>query len=306
MPPEPSDHSSRDPKRPLYWHRVSISRVFCTIALALGVLEGCSDFSEETEGTPPRDSARIASGEFKKGVDRAKNWEILEPLLAVRVQSVPRTKAALTSFFEDWLGPSEPAALDRCKHLAQWALAPQPIDHDVFCYLLEDKDGFKNFLVVDFRSPEQLRVDVATVLEAPSSRELPPTEAESAIAKQVGAVEVNVSGAADDGGPKPGWSIWFKSSEATPEHMRQACRLPKLVAVLLTGKGVTNEWLMPLKGHPYVASIHLFETSVTDEGLAQLGSLSTLKFVLLQDCPVTDQGIAALNAALPRCRVERK
>jgi hypothetical protein len=235
-----------------------------------------------------------------------KNWETLEPLLGPSLRSVPRNKATLAAFFEDWLGPSEPAALDRCKDLVEGPLKPRRVDGDVFCYLLKDQDGFKDILVVDFRSPEKLRVNVATMLEAPPSKEPPPSEAESAIAKQVGAVEVNVSGAAEGGGPKPGWSIWFKDSEAGPEQMRKACQLPKLVAVLLTGKGVTNEWLAPLIGHPYVASVHIFETSVTDEGLAQLGTLKSLKFVLLKDCPVTDKGIAALKAALPGCRVQKQ
>jgi len=285
---------------------VPIYRVFWMIAMGVAILEGCSDLSEETDGTHPPDPARIASGAFKKGVDRARNWEALESPLAARVQSIPRSKAALASFFEDWLGPSEPAALERCKHLAQLALAPQPIDHDVFCYLLEDKDGFRDYLVVDFRNPERLRVNVATVVDAPERKDTPLPPAELAIAKQVGAVEINLSGAADDGGPKPGWSIWFKDAETTPEDMKKACRISQLLAVLLTGKGVTDEWLAPLRNHPYVGSVRLFSTSVTDDGLAHLRSLKSLKFLMLKDCPVTDQGIAALKLALPRCRVERQ
>jgi hypothetical protein len=283
-----------------------VSCILLAIVLGVGTLEGCSVTSETEAVLSVRDPDRIASDTFKKaGPGRAKSWENLEPFLAARLRSIPRTKAVLSAFFEDWLGPSEPAALQRCKHLVEGPLTPQRLDADVFCYLLENKEGFKDYLVVDFRSPEKLTVSVATVLDAPASKDTTIPAAELEIAKQVGAVEVNVSGAADDGGPKPGWSIWFKDSEATPEDMRKARQISKLVAILLTGKGVTDEWLAPLKGHPYVTSVRLFSTSVTDEGLAHLRSLSSLKLLMLKDCPVTDRGIAALKAALPHCRVEK-
>lgn len=130
-------------------------------------------------------------------------------------------------------------------------------------------------------------------------------EGDVALAGKVAAVEVQIPGAWDRKGPKPGWSIWLKDTSATRADLKEACRMTRLVAILLEGRGVTDDWLEGVKGHPYLASVHLSSTSVTDRGLAQLATLPALRLVLLKDSAVTPQGIAALKAALPRSEVDR-
>jgi len=147
---------------------------------------------------------------------------------------------------------------------------------------------------------------VAFVYHRRAQREAEPIEPwERAIAAEVGAVEAQIPGAWDRKGPKPGWSIWLQDTEATSQDLKKACGMTRLVAVLLTGKGVTDDWLAAMSGHPYVASVRLFETSVTDQGLARLKTLPALRFVTLKDTVVTPQGMAALKAALPRCDVDQ-
>ena len=89
-------------------------------------------------------------------------WEQLKPLLVTRLASVPKTKSTLAVFFESWLGPSDPTALKECEELVLSPTPDQPIRGDVFAYRLKDEEGFKYFLIVDFRIPDRPGLNVAT------------------------------------------------------------------------------------------------------------------------------------------------
>jgi hypothetical protein len=128
------------------------------------------------------------------------------------------------------------------------------------------------------------------------------TESDRRLAKKFEAMEVQIPGAWDLERPKPGWSIWLKDSSATPADVKEVCQMSMLVAVLLEGPGVTDDWLESMKGHRYIASVRLFSTSVTDRGLAHLATLPALRFVLLTEGAVTARGISSLRVGASEVR----
>ncbi len=215
----------------------------------------------------------------------------------------------MAAVIKEWLGPPEPDAMTACKHLVVWAGAPQPIDGDVFAYLLEKDDELLRYLVVDFRNPENPDIREAAVLPSPSGRDSPHdriSEAEKSLAKEVGAFTINLGGGSDDGRAKTGFRLWLQDGQGSEEVLRKARHLTTLVCVDLEGLQVTDAWLAHLEGHPYIGSMTLRSTSITDRGLRYLSKSTGLKWLTLAGCGVTPEAVRALRTALPNCEIEVK
>src|SRR5436190_21550042 len=114
------------------------------LVAAVPLLAACSG------GAEPSPSERFKKG----GAGRAEAWEELRPRFLEALSSIPKTKAEIAGVTEKFLGKSEPAAVTACQMLVVWAGSPQPMDEDVFAYLLSrDEDGFRRYIVADFRDP---------------------------------------------------------------------------------------------------------------------------------------------------------
>jgi hypothetical protein len=239
---------------------------------------------------------------FKKSHDgnRTGAWAELQPMLGAQLRSVPRDRAALAAFFQEWLGPSEPQALERCKDLS--LPGSQGIAGSVFAYQLRDEDGIKEDLVIDFRDPQAVRMRTTVQSEPPPQKTRHGQANEKAIAAAVAATEINPGGGSQDGSAKSGYSVQIRPG-ATEDRMRKAAQLTTLVSLSITGTQATDAWLGYLKGHSYLASLDLTSTSVTDQGLLSLSECTGLKWVTIRNCNVTVQGVKALQTALPKCEI---
>jgi hypothetical protein len=251
------------------------------------------------------------SERFKQGgAGRLAAWNELQPKFNEVLASASKTKAGLASTVEQWLGKPEPAAMKACENLVVWAGSPQPIDGDVAVYLLsQDADGFKRYLVVDFRDPAHPGFSEASMTGPPSKPNDPHdriSDVERATAKEIDAIEINLGGGSEDGSYKSGYRLWIQNGQGSLEVFRKAATLSTLVCVDLEGKQVTDAWLAPLAGHPYITSMTLRSTSVTDAGLPHLCGLHALKWLTLEKSGVTESEIRMLRTALPKCKITIK
>jgi hypothetical protein len=257
---------------------------------------------------PSSESERNSVESFKKlaGKDRMEPWEILQPLLTNRLASTSKSKQELATFFEMWLGPPETNALKAVETTVVWSQAPQRINGDVFAYSLKTTNDENYFLVVDFRVPEKIAIGVLSEFSPVPKRdkhdEIP--QAEKHLAKELGAVGINLGAGSEDGSAKSGFMLSLDSSQSPETKIQQARKLSTLVSLRLTGRRVTDSWLSHLEGHEYLASLDIVSTSVTDQGLKYLFRAKALKWLTITDTPVTENGVRALEAALPKCKVE--
>ena len=275
---------------------MSMTRVGLLAAAAL-LAQACS----RADDTPP-------TVRFKKGGEgREKAWGQLQAEFSKALENVPKTKADLTTLTEQWLGKSEPTSLQACEKLVVWAGAPQPMDGDVLAYLLsQDADGFRRFLVLDFRDPARPQIREASMTGPPSKKDDPHeriTDAERAIAREIDAIPINLGGGSEDGSYKPGFRIWIQAGQGSEEILKKARALTTLVSVDLEGPQVTDAWLSPLEGHSYIGSIRLRSVSITDRGLLSLRKSTGLKWLTLEHCAVTPAAVQELQAALPKCEI---
>jgi Leucine-rich repeat (LRR) protein len=68
---------------------------------------------------------------------------------------------------------------------------------------------------------------------------------------------------------------------------------------------VSDTGLVHLKGLTKLQSLSLFRTEVTDAGLVHLKGLTKLQSLNLSDTKVTDAGVKDLQAALPKCEIQK-
>jgi len=281
----------------------SLSSFGVLVAVA-GLISACSEGGGNAQLSPSSASERAYVEAFKRqaGQNRLETWKMLQPLLTNRLASVPRTKTALKGFFEHWLGPSEREALKRSEGAAVWALSPEQSRGDVLAYQLSIKDHFTEDLVVDFRNPEKVELGIASGY-APPPKKGPHdqiSDDEKRIAAELDATEINLGGGSQDGSAKTGFWIRLEGARATEQNVRRAAKLTTLVSLGLSGKGVNDASLSPLKGHAYLASLDLNSTSISDAGLAHLTGLGALKWLTIDDAAITEQGVNALRTALPK------
>jgi hypothetical protein len=270
----------------------------------------CDGHSQRRAAIPPLSESERNSVElFKKlaGQDRMESWKILQPLLTNRLASISKSKQDLATFFEMWLGPPETNALKAVETTVVWQLAPQRISGDVFAYSLKSTNDLNYFLVIDFRVPEKTAIGVLSEYNPVTKRgkhdEI--SQAEKLLAKELGAVDINLGAGSEDGSAKPGFNLSLNSSQSPETKVQQARKLSTLVSLRLTGRRVTDSWLSHLEGHDYLASLDLVSTSVTDQGLKYLFSVKALKWLTITDTTaVTENGVRSLKAALPKCEVE--
>src|SRR5579859_7349499 len=129
------------------------------LVAALLILQACI----REQGTP---SVRFKRG----GSARSRAWKELEKDFRSALDSTPKTREGLSAVALQWLGPSESTALNECLAMLTGPGMDGPVQNDVMVYLLErDADGFSRYLVVDFRKPEQGRLDGAALEEERSS-----------------------------------------------------------------------------------------------------------------------------------------
>jgi hypothetical protein len=290
------------------WSMKSLSSFAVTVALA-GLVSACSGEGRNAQFAPSSESERTYVEAFKKqaGQNRVETWKLLQPLLTNRLASVPRTKAVLQEFFENWLGRSEGDALKRSEGAVVWPLSPERNKGDVFAYQLKNEDYFSEDLIVDFRDPEKVRIGVISgYAPPPKSLHDQISVDEKRIAAELSATEINLGGGSEDGSAKPGFSVYLEGAQASEANVRKAAKLTTLVSLRLSGSSVTDACLSPLKGHAYLGRLDLESTSISDAGLAQLTGLSALKWLAIDGGNVTEQGVSALRVALPKCEIESR
>ena len=96
--------------------------------------------------------------------------------------------------------------------------------------------------------------------------------------------------------------------DVTDEEIEQLVvhlkRMPKLEAIYIEGRAVTDTALRNLKDLQQIESLRLPETSVTDRGLDYLAELRGLKRLDLAGTKVTAEGIRRLQEKLPDCEID--
>jgi len=274
----------------------------------MSLIAACCDDGRNAQASPSIEAERACVQAFKKqaGQNRMETWKALKPLLTKRLASVPKTKTALKGFFEQWLGHSEREALERSEDAVVWALSPEPNRGDVLAYQLSsEKNSFED-LVIDFRNPDKVEMGIVADY-APTPKKGPHDQIsrkEKQIAAELNATEINLGGGSLDGSAKTGFWVQLEGAQASEGNVRKAAQLTTLVGLRLTGTGVTDACLLPLQGHPYLATLDLYSTSVSDAGLAHLAGLNALKWLTIDGGGVTQQGVNALRSALPKCEVK--
>ncbi|HLY74410.1 MAG TPA: hypothetical protein VKU80_09850 [Planctomycetota bacterium] len=129
------------------------------------------------------------------------------------------------------------------------------------------------------------------------------SDVEKAVAKEIDAIPINLGGGSEDGSYKSGYRIWIQAGQGSAALLRKASTLSTLVCVDLEGPQVTDDWLAPLDGHPYIGSMTLRSPAITDKGLTFLRRSKGLKWLTLDHCGVTAEGVRALQTALPKCEI---
>src|SRR5262245_44030030 len=109
---------------------------YFSVVVAAALLSACSQGGRSAQLSPSSESERAYVKAFKKqaGQNRTETWKMLQPLLTNRVASVPKNKAALKEFFEQWLGRSQTEALKRSADVVLGPLSPEPNPDDVLAY----------------------------------------------------------------------------------------------------------------------------------------------------------------------------
>src|SRR5579859_745325 len=83
------------------------------------------------------------------------------------------------------------------------------------------------------------------------------SDVEKAVAKEIDAIPINLGGGSEDGSYKSGYRIWIQAGQGSAALLRKASTLSTLVCVDLEGPQVTDDWLAPLDGIPYIGSMTL-------------------------------------------------
>jgi hypothetical protein len=254
------------------------------------------------------EQSRAHSEEFKKSVgkDRTKHWNALRPAFTNALAHVNKDKDAIGRLCEAWLGTSDKAAMEDARAAVEAPLSPQPVRGDVFAYPLSNEDGFKNVLIVDFRNPSRPQVGVLTSYDPPRRKDAHDliTGEEKRLAKEIGAVEINLGGGSMDGSAKSGFWIRLTGPQITSASLDKLMNLSTLVSLDITGMELNDRLLARISSHPYLASLKLNKTAVSDEGLMQLKDAKTLKFLTIEGTSFSEKSIHDLQKALPQLEIE--
>jgi hypothetical protein len=103
----------------------------------------------------------------------------------------------------------------------------------------------------------------------------------------------------------PSFGIAFESYKITDAALKHLEELTELGRLALPGDTITDDRLAHLRGLTRLEELDLNNSEVTDAGLVHLAGMNKLRSLNLTYTKVTAAGVEKLQAALPKCKIER-